>query len=87
LANTDENVEIDLKMLCECDCEKPENSFPNSENCSNAGTFACGICSKCNGKRTGNTCYCDPEKPINASDLKSHCKKRGIFWLNISKNL
>ncbi len=86
LANTDENVEIDLKMLCECDCEIPGNSFSNSVNCSNAGTFACGICSKCNGKRFGNKCDCDPEKPINASDTESHCKEKGIFWLNISKN-
>ncbi len=74
LANTDENVEIHLEMLCECDCEKPEKSYLNSTDCSNVGTFACGICSKCN-----------PEKSINSNDPESHCKREGIFWLNISK--
>ncbi|CAM6032044.1 unnamed protein product, partial [Sphagnum compactum] len=66
LANTDENVEIHLEMLCECDCEKPEKSYLNSTDCSNVGTFACGICSKCN-----------PEKSINSNDPESHCKREG----------
>ncbi len=81
LANVNESVEIDLRMICECDCEKSERIIPNSKDCSNAGTFACGICFPCSGIRTGDRCECDPQKPINASDPESHCKNEGILQI------
>ena len=77
LTNINESVEIDLQMLCECECEKPHKIVKNSAECHNAGTFACGICAACNGNRTGAQCECDPEKPIDPKDPDAHCKHKG----------
>ncbi|XP_023237033.1 integrin beta-PS-like, partial [Centruroides sculpturatus] len=53
-----EYLQVDVDMLCECDCEKPENEIVKSENCSYAGTFECGICT-CEKNHYGKECECD----------------------------
>ncbi|KAJ6220769.1 hypothetical protein RDWZM_006581 [Blomia tropicalis] len=57
--NLNETITIDLKEICKCDCE--QNGQLNSPKCSHNGTFSCGICTTCNGIRSGKTCECDPK--------------------------
>lgn len=76
-----ESLQIDINMICECDCEKPENEIAKSENCSSAGTFECGICT-CDSNHYGKECECDEIQhsklyqcqQTNTSDL---CSGRG----------
>lgn len=50
---------VHLEMICECDCEKPENEEPFSSKCNDGnGTYECGICS-CYNNRFGRKCECD----------------------------
>ncbi|XP_054158401.1 integrin beta-PS-like [Oppia nitens] len=78
LANVNESVEIDLEMLCECDCERPDHAVRDSPECSNKGTFACGICVECYDNRIGKQCDCDPGRPVNPSDPEAQCKLNNI---------
>lgn len=73
LLNKNETITIDLKEICKCDCE--QNGQLNSPKCSHNGTFSCGICTTCNGIRSGKTCECDPEKPIDPKQPDAHCRK------------
>ncbi|XP_023220338.1 integrin beta-PS-like [Centruroides sculpturatus] len=64
---------VHLEMICECDCEKPENEETFSSKCSDGnGTFECGICS-CYSNRFGRQCECDA-KDINQSKNDSACR-------------
>src|SRR5699024_7871166 len=49
----------------------------NSERCSKNGTFSCGICTSCNGIRSGERCECDPDKPIDPKRPDAHCRQTG----------
>ncbi|RWS23240.1 Integrin beta-PS-like protein [Leptotrombidium deliense] len=50
---------IDLQIMCDCDCEKPWNRDVNSAKCNAGnGTFECGICS-CNDNYYGKQCECE----------------------------
>jgi len=75
LGNKNESVEIRLRELCQCECEL--NGVQNSPKCSNNGTHSCGICTKCNGIRSGSSCECDPEKAIDPKDTDAFCRKKG----------
>ncbi|RWS03092.1 Integrin beta-PS-like protein, partial [Dinothrombium tinctorium] len=50
---------IDLKIVCECDCEKLWKKQLKSPECNAGnGTFECGICS-CNENYYGKKCECE----------------------------
>lgn len=54
-----EQIEIEVEYICECDCQKPENAEINSPRCNNGtGDFECGIC-HCHEGWSGDTCDCD----------------------------
>ncbi|XP_055948107.1 integrin beta-1-B-like isoform X2 [Argiope bruennichi] len=68
-----DQLTIHLEMMCECDCEKPENGEAFSPKCSGGnGTFECGICN-CNAQRYGKECECD------ASDTDPFLEVKGCF--------
>jgi protocadherin alpha len=59
---------IDLEIICDCECEKPWNEERNSMRCHNGnGTYECGICS-CYGNRYGRECECDAKEADPARD-------------------
>ncbi|XP_033219154.1 integrin beta-PS isoform X2 [Belonocnema kinseyi] len=55
-----ETLKINLEMICECDCERPEYEKyeENSSSCSNNGTYKCGVCD-CNAGSFGKNCECN----------------------------
>lgn len=69
-----ESLEIELEVLCECPCEKPNNPdfFPQSSECTKQGDLRCGVCS-CNPGRFGRNCECD-STTSNTDDV-SDCKQ------------
>ena len=69
--NANENIEINLNMLCQCNCEK--NVERNSRICSGQGSYSCGTC-ECYGKRSGVDCSCDPDEPIDPKDPTKSCR-------------
>lgn len=69
--NADENVEINLQMMCQCECDSTVDR--NSRHCSGHGSHVCGIC-QCYGRRSGNDCSCDPEQPIDPKDPNKNCR-------------
>lgn len=79
-----EVLEIDLKMICECDCENSKKRQPNSPKCKGLGTYQCGICS-CQKGRFGRQCECnnnDVEKDNNWGNCRANnsqipCSERG----------
>lgn len=73
LGNKDETIELEMNAICECECEQ-NNAEYNSSKCSNNGTFSCGICTSCNGIRSGERCECDPDKPIDPRRPDAHCR-------------
>ncbi|KAH9526918.1 Integrin beta-1 [Dermatophagoides farinae] len=73
LLNKNEAIEIHLNSTCHCECESYEAEL-DSPKCSNNGTFSCGICTKCNGIRSGKQCECDPDKPIDPRRPDAHCR-------------
>ena len=77
LLNKNETVEIAFKEMCKCSCEQNNEAVLNSSKCSNNGTFSCGICTTCNGIRSGDRCECDPDKPIDPKKPNAHCQKSG----------
>lgn len=52
-----ENLIIDLEMLCSCPCENPDHPLFefNSSKCSGFGTYKCGIC-ECDEFHNGPVC-------------------------------
>ncbi|CAH2233547.1 jg13181 [Pararge aegeria aegeria] len=78
-----EKLTLHVEAITQCDCEKPDQGEKDSDLCSNAGTYQCGIC-LCNKNRYGDicnftgTCVNDPEKcKANSNDPKP-CSNRGI---------
>ncbi|KFM81349.1 Integrin beta-PS, partial [Stegodyphus mimosarum] len=68
-----EYVLLDIDLLCECDCEKLENEEVLSSECSNSGTYECGICS-CEPNYFGRKCECQGDDIVKEDKLAS-CKK------------
>lgn len=54
-----ENLIINLEMLCGCACERPGHPLFQhfSANCSGHGTLKCGICD-CDDSHFGRQCEC-----------------------------
>lgn len=63
---------VHLEMICECDCEKPENEERFSERCNRNGVFECGICT-CYDKFRGNFCECNDT--ITGTADEDGCRK------------
>lgn len=59
----DENLTIEIDLICGCDCEKRESPhfIEKSNKCSNAGDLTCGVCA-CAPGRYGTHCECDGEQ-------------------------
>ncbi|XP_064201735.1 integrin beta-1-like isoform X1 [Anguilla rostrata] len=67
-----EEVVLDLRFICECDCHS--KGQPNSKFCNNGnGTFECGAC-RCNPGRIGRECECSTED-VNSDDLDANCRR------------
>uniref|UniRef100_A0A674AF64 Integrin beta n=1 Tax=Salmo trutta TaxID=8032 RepID=A0A674AF64_SALTR len=67
-----EEVEITLNFICECDCHK--HGIENSEICHNGnGTYECGAC-RCNEGRIGRQCECSTNE-VTSEDLDKSCRK------------
>ncbi|KAI5610197.1 integrin, beta 1b precursor, partial [Silurus asotus] len=66
-----EEVVIDLKFICECECSK--TGTPNSLKCHfGNGTLECGAC-RCNEGRIGRVCECSKDD-VRAEDLDANCR-------------
>ncbi|XP_046391367.1 integrin beta-PS isoform X2 [Ischnura elegans] len=54
-----ESLIVDLEMICDCPCENPGNEGykENAPECSDHGTYMCGVCS-CDEQRFGRQCEC-----------------------------
>lgn len=76
LSNKNETIEVHIRELCQCSCEVA-GAVANAVECSHNGTFSCGICTSCNGIRSGEHCECDPDKPIDPKRPDAHCKQKG----------
>ncbi|CAI9609877.1 unnamed protein product [Staurois parvus] len=67
-----EEVEILLKLICECDCQ--QSGIPDSPECHfGNGTFECGAC-RCNEGRIGKQCECSTEQ-VSSEDMDAQCRK------------
>ncbi|XP_067138618.1 integrin beta-PS-like [Centruroides vittatus] len=79
----DEALIVDLTMMCECQCQTPENREEESVLCSGEGTLECGSC-LCPPGRAGKRCECDAKDGSyrNDSACIGHnnviCSGRGI---------
>lgn len=67
-----EALTVDLEIICECDCELPENEELFSPKCSGFGTYECGVCT-CHDNKFGRRCECD-SKTAGKEDDRSSCK-------------
>ncbi|CAH2240128.1 jg6382 [Pararge aegeria aegeria] len=82
-ASIKEKLKLDIEVDCQCDCEKPEKAEKNSDQCSNAGTYQCGIC-ECNENRYGDICDCKETRTLDLEKCKANtddlnpCSDRGI---------
>ncbi|KAL0965988.1 hypothetical protein UPYG_G00289120 [Umbra pygmaea] len=67
-----EEVEIVVNFICECECSKTGEAA--SEICHNGnGTFECGAC-RCNEGRIGRMCECSTTE-VRTDDLDANCRK------------
>ncbi|XP_048019342.1 integrin beta-1b.1 [Megalobrama amblycephala] len=67
-----EEVEIVLNFICECECHK--EGIPNSPACHfGNGTLECGVC-RCNEGRLGKFCECS-QNEVKTDDLDANCRK------------
>lgn len=59
-------MEVDVKYICTCDCDKAGSGEVSSPKCNGTGTFKCGICD-CDEGRFGKHCECDSESQADTS--------------------
>lgn len=53
-----ETLELDVEIICDCECEQEWNKEKGSDYCGGHGTYECGICN-CNENYYGSKCECD----------------------------
>lgn len=58
---------IDISMLCDCECEQEWNVVEKSPVCTGNGAYQCGIC-VCNNRFYGSHCECNPNDSNQAVD-------------------
>ncbi|XP_014230256.1 integrin beta-PS [Trichogramma pretiosum] len=75
-----ESLTVNLEMICDCDCERPDTSAtftrgfqPNSTECENHGDLSCGICA-CYAGYFGKKCDCDASKGVSAKTSDLACR-------------
>jgi len=68
-----EALEIDLKMICECDCELERNEVKFSPLCNYTGTYECGACT-CDDNHYGKRCECDKANQ-ESDDFDADCRR------------
>lgn len=68
-----ETVTVELDLLCECDCERPEFQSIADAKCSNVGLYECGIC-QCPANRYGAACQCTGNETTSESSMAA-CRK------------
>nr|XP_055059275.1 integrin beta-1-like [Misgurnus anguillicaudatus] len=67
-----EEVEVVLNFICECECHK--DAIPNSPECTDGnGALECGVC-RCNEGRLGRLCECSREEVLT-ENLDAYCRK------------
>ncbi|XP_055344512.1 integrin beta-PS-like [Paramacrobiotus metropolitanus] len=64
----DDELLVDLEVICGCDCEQPEYALYNSTKCSGKGTFECGIC-RCPPGTFGRFCECTSDSIQEENEL------------------
>lgn len=71
----DEALVLDVELLCNCDCEKPNdpNHEVNSPKCNKHGTFTCGIC-ECNKDFYGRKCGCTLNDSFSGLTFEMACR-------------
>ncbi|XP_039550997.1 integrin beta-1-like isoform X2 [Pimephales promelas] len=67
---SNEEVEVVLNFICECECHK--DGIPNSPSCLGFGALECGVC-RCNDGRLGRLCECS-EDEVQKDDLDANCR-------------
>ncbi|XDV27905.1 hypothetical protein PO909_031353 [Leuciscus waleckii] len=71
LLGSNEEVEVVLNFICECECHK--DGIPNSPSCHfGNGTLECGVC-RCNYGRLGRLCECS-QNEVETDDLDANCR-------------
>ncbi|RVE54652.1 hypothetical protein evm_000773 [Chilo suppressalis] len=60
-----EKITLDIKIIKECECTS--KGIPKAVECSEAGTFECGIC-QCNPKSYGEKCACSTNEYSKIND-------------------
>lgn len=70
-----EKLVLDLELICECECEKPQFDMENSPRCNNSGTYECGACT-CDKDHYGKFCECDGSEASDEEAL-SKCIQPG----------
>lgn len=72
----DETLIVNVKVLCDCDCERQDRIVTNSADC-NGGDMVCGVC-RCKGGNVGK--YCECNRPgMSTAALNEKCKRYGFF--------
>ncbi|XP_032222767.2 integrin beta-1-A isoform X2 [Nematostella vectensis] len=78
------DIDISLKYICDCQCEKPENSIEGSIHCSTNGTLSCGVCD-CDRGSAGRLCNCpagsqyEPKRCARGGNSTAQvCSGRGV---------
>ncbi|CAI5444386.1 unnamed protein product [Caenorhabditis angaria] len=68
----DEALHVNVKVLCDCDCEKEELIVRNAAECNN-GDQVCGVC-RCKNGNVGK--YCECNRPgMSTAALNEKCKR------------
>ncbi|PIO74296.1 integrin beta cytoplasmic domain protein [Teladorsagia circumcincta] len=68
----DETLIVNVKVLCDCDCEQEDRIVENTEDC-HGGDMVCGVC-RCKGGNVGR--YCECNRPgMSTAALNEKCKR------------
>ncbi|XP_058126874.1 integrin beta-PS isoform X1 [Anopheles ziemanni] len=70
-----ESLTVNIEMLCSCDCEQPADPEyrEKASECSNAGTYKCGIC-ECDGNYHGQHCECSATDSLLEPGMVDACR-------------
>ncbi|KAK8383550.1 hypothetical protein O3P69_015779 [Scylla paramamosain] len=65
---------LDLKLLCQCECEKQSDQgfISNADDCNNEGDLTCGVCS-CHEGFLGDKCQCKEGDLSNQEISEKNC--------------